>query len=738
MRLYWSCLRVVAILICACGSMSKGDARELIVLGGEQGRPWQNGGGGIDPVIILGPQEVTNENVPGGVVDFASRQGWIFPESADQTENIALQLRARGGTVTAPTVLQDLQTELVKTIDNDPNSAFERKSSAERAVRSLGVVLQFDLGARFGVSRIRFFPRNADPDDPDIAAPDFPFQDDYLRAYEIFLNNGTRETLAAGLPVFSSVLLVPQNDQPVVDVQIEPQYVRYIQLKSQTTVGFEVGEFQVFGEGFVPTAEYHSDIFDVLALQNGAENLALWGNLRWEEESRGDPIRSRAPLSTRSGLDDSPVVFTRLRTDIDGAEVPWKGADEFDEGTREREIAAQLDADDLDIKQARLTYSQLPLEERNAVALTQADYKSLRAGDRGSVRDDLDNWSAWSPPYLAAAATSPEEVAAGEGGVEIVSPGPRRYFQLKVEYVSEELFSAKGLGSLSFDYTSPVVAEEVVAEINPRTAELGQITQFSLALIPNMRPGTDLGFSSVEISTPVKVAAVNRIALSLPDGSNLEADFSDVDLSTLPAVQEGFRIDLAENDRFQISFPKVESSRIQADQMAVLRVDFQCVVLRTGTAFTTRALPEIPGEVPQRAVGGNVFALSQSANVALIRDPGSLVVQVEEKGNLLINVQAVPQIFTPNGDLTNDTTQIQFDVTDLIGGAGVELRIYDLSGRLVREVYSGSDKSGRYARTWDGTDVLGITVPPGLYIYKIKLDADAGNAAASGTVAVVY
>ena len=54
MRLHWSCLWVMAILICACGSMGKGDARELIVLGGEQGNPWQGGGGGIDPVIILG------------------------------------------------------------------------------------------------------------------------------------------------------------------------------------------------------------------------------------------------------------------------------------------------------------------------------------------------------------------------------------------------------------------------------------------------------------------------------------------------------------------------------------------------------------------------------------------------------------------------------------------------------------------------------------------------------------
>ena len=721
---------IIGILLSAYGAVGIGETKELIILGGAEGRPWQDGGGGIDPIIILGPQEVTNENVPGGIIDFSAQEGWIFPEKADQTDNIALQLLDRGGSVTAPTVLTDLGKDLLKMIDNNASSAFERKSSPGQNVRSLGVILQFDLGARFGVSRIRFFPRNADPD---FLAPDFPFQDDYMRAYELFLNDGTRETLAAGLPVFTSVLLVLQNDQPVVDVQIEPQYVRYIQLKSQTTVGFEIGEFQVFGEGFVPTAAYHSDVFDL------GENLALWGNLRWEEESQGDPIRSQVPISTRSGFDDSPVVFNRLRSDLDGAEVPWKTAEEFDEGSEAREIVLQLDSPDLDIKRARLLYKDLPLDRKNEISLTQAEYKKLRSGNTGSVRDDLENWSAWSPPYATAGITSADNVSTGMGGVPIISPGPRRYFQFKVDYLSEDLFSAKGIGSLSFDFSRPVLATEIVGEITPRQAELGQKTAFSLALIPDMRPEVDQGFSSLEISTPVKVDAVDRIGLSLPDGSRLEQDFSDSDLSDLPVERGDFRIDLVEEHRFQISFPKVENSRIAAGQMTVLEVAFQCVVLRTGTAFSSLALSETPGEVPQRVVGGNVFDLSrESANATLIRNPGNLVVQVAKKGDLLINVNAVPAIFTPNGDQINDSARIHFDITDLISGANVGLRIYDLSGSMVREVYRGIDQSGRFTRTWDGTDGQGNTVPPGLYIFNIDLDTDGGKAEASGLIGVAY
>ena len=149
------------------------------------------------------------------------------------------------------------------------------------------------------MSRIAFFPRNAHPDFP---APNLPFQDDYLRGYEILLNDGRKETQSGGLPIFTSVRLDLQNEDPVVDLPIDPQYVRFIRIKSHTTIGFEIAEVQVFGEGFVPVASYLSDVFEL----GRDQRLALWGNLRWVEESLGDPRRSRFEISTRSGMDDTP------------------------------------------------------------------------------------------------------------------------------------------------------------------------------------------------------------------------------------------------------------------------------------------------------------------------------------------------------------------------------------------------------------------------------------------------
>lgn len=694
------------------------------MLGGDTGRDWSDGGGGISPTIIVAPKTVSNSNTPGGVIDFAFREGWMFPTRADVTDNIVLTAEDRGGVVTAPSVLGAL-SDLPNMVDDDGATAFERKERDGRPARALGVILQFDLGARFGVSRIRFFPRNAAAD---YASPDTPFQDDFLKAYEILLNDGTEETTSAGLPVFSSVLLETQNDEAVVDVSIEPQYVRYLQLKSQTTVGFEVAEFQVFGEGFVPTALFQSDVFDM------STDLAVFGNLRWQQDAIGDPGRATLEISTRTGLDDSPVVFHRVRDD--GSEVPWRASDDLDDGSEAQQIVDGLDVPSLELRDALAQFRSLTLEQRGAIALTQGDYAGLSASKRGSVRDDLENWSTWSPPYSRQAVVSGEQVTAGEGGVPIASPGPRRYLQVRANYTSGELFSAGGLGSLSFDYTTPALAEAIVAEIQPRQAELGVGTPFQLTVVPDMRPGVDTGFGGVIVHTPVRVLSIDRIRLQQPDGSVREALFTAADLASLPAQSNDIRIEAAEEEQFRISFPFIEASRPADGTPAVLQVDFESVVLRTGTEFAVQAVVS-EDEVPQSAVAGNADELSQGATRVRL-NPSNLAVQIARRGNLLVNVAADPPALTPNGDNVNDETQIRFDIAELIGGADVTVEVRDLAGRLWRVVADETLASGRYVRSWDGTDSQGGLVPPGLYLYSIRVDADARSTRTAGTVAVAY
>jgi len=54
----------------------------------------------------------------------------------------------------------------------------------------------------------------------------------------------------------------------------------------------------------------------------------------------------------------------------------------------------------------------------------------------------------------------------------------------------------------------------------------------------------------------------------------------------------------------------------------------------------------------------------------------------------------------------------------------VSLRIFDVSGRLVRQlVHEHEQRPGRYDVVWEGTDLAGRRVVPGLYFYRLQAGA---------------
>ena len=60
---------------------------------------------------------------------------------------------------------------------------------------------------------------------------------------------------------------------------------------------------------------------------------------------------------------------------------------------------------------------------------------------------------------------------------------------------------------------------------------------------------------------------------------------------------------------------------------------------------------------------------------------------------------------------------------DLVQPSNVDLRIYDVSGRLVRALEGGVKEAGRHTARWDGVDELGRPAPSGAYFYHLT----AGN-----------
>ena len=102
--------------------------------------------------------------------------------------------------------------------------------------------------------------------------------------------------------------------------------------------------------------------------------------------------------------------------------------------------------------------------------------------------------------------------------------------------------------------------------------------------------------------------------------------------------------------------------------------------------------------------------------------------------DLIGNLSIRPDSFTPNGDGVNDEITIEFSIFKVKKPARVT--IYDTVGRMVREV--PVQPGGGNVYVWDGRDREEETVPPGLYLCRIWVDADAGNRTVHRTIAVSY
>ena len=165
------------------------EAAEVLILGKDGQISWE---GDVESGVVfsaidpeyrspLDPTVTEIGNTPSKLIDFSSADfpGSILPGRVGDGENIATQISERGGRLTAPTVLDISDAQLRATLDQlitaSPNGrAFERKGNFV-----LGTLVVLDLGGRFGVNQLRFFPRNTV-----FPAPATPFQGDFLKNFE--------------------------------------------------------------------------------------------------------------------------------------------------------------------------------------------------------------------------------------------------------------------------------------------------------------------------------------------------------------------------------------------------------------------------------------------------------------------------------------------------------------------------------------------------------------------------
>ena len=337
----------------------------------------------------------------------------------------------------------------------------------------------------------------------------------------------------------------------------------------------------------------------------------------------------------------------------------------------------------------------------DTVEITEEEWKS-QPSQRGSKVEDRENWSPW---YVL------------KPGETFPTSGPRRYFQFRI-HISGKLTETAKVGDFVLEYSTPLLADRVLGEIfvkgQPRPqggiAEVvpGREDTFVYCVKANFTSPSQRGFDCIEIETGTK-----------PKFVRLEVGGEEVE----PKCIEG-------QDFLRVEFPE---HRIDIRNNVPLKVEFQSSVMTYAKEFRGYVLDTQAQELPQIIepgdadpdVGTNCLRVNLARNFI---------------GNVLPKFDVSPPIVTPNGDLEGDSLEVSYAVTqmDPLSSARVRIRIYDVTGRLVKEFDEGRRKNGLYEGSWDCRDGEGNLVPPGVYICTISVETQNKTFRRSRSVVVVY
>lgn len=436
-------------------------------------RWWKVGEGGLS---------WKSQEKSSSVLDF-SVPGAIQITGFDQGENLVQRLKWAEGfppdfiSERAEAYIWDnvpLKQPNLPIIDGDPSTSTGDRFKAF-GVSHAGTAFFLDLGARFPMNRIAFFPRQTGQD-----AEGRLFRDDFARSYVVLVNDGLSFN-QENQPIYTLLKEVEFTRESLAEISFPLQFIRYLRLNITARNPFEIAEIQLFGTGFAPRGEYLSKVVDLGEAANYTRLEWAAVGLRREDDTTAVAPDADAEVSItmRTGIDDTPQVYYEI----------------VNAYTRERQ------------------------------EVTAAAYAALDDQARGPIEDDQVNWSLWSPPFAAS-------------GEQIDLPSPRRYFQFRAALHSRAILDGVRLKSLAIEHAIPPLAQQIVGEISaldipnpPGKAPVVPASvpsTFAYDLITDIR-SSDLGFDAIRISTPSR-ARFRELLVgdppvpAVPDSVREEAD----------------------------------------------------------------------------------------------------------------------------------------------------------------------------------------------------------------------
>ncbi len=345
----------------------------------------------------------------------------------------------------------------------------------------------------------------------------------------------------------------------------------------------------------------------------------------------------------------------------------------------------------------------------------QEEYDKQPAFFRGEILTEFlpgPGWSNWSQVYVR-----PGEV--------IRSPNPRRYMMIQTRLLSEDA-AAASLQSIQVHFTAPLV-ERIAGEIEPkRNVRLGERTDFDLFIRPSFAT-RDPGFDRIRLVAPSR-ANIELRQVSLGTGN--EEIFAEVAKGRFEnEVGDVLELTKVARDTLQLGLPRI----LRRGSADIVRVSFSSHVFVSGATFGAEVGHSTQADDWQRVDPadpvGDELAAGEGLTVLTTDSPGRIG-----------TIEVAPATFTPNDDGINDAAVFSFAVLKVNVARQVAVDLYDLAGRHVKRLAERRNRAnGLYRLVWDGRDERGTLVSPGLYLARIEVDDDAGDAnSAARLVGVAY
>ena len=335
--------------------------------------------------------------------------------------------------------------------------------------------------------------------------------------------------------------------------------------------------------------------------------------------------------------------------------------------------------------------------DSNGKVVTEKRYNKLPKSKKGDITSTFkpgDDWSTWSVPHT-------------QSGEAIKSPSPRQYMELRLILLSDRADAGATLRSIAINTSDPV-ADRLVGEVWPTRIEtVGTSEEFSYFIRPDFT-APDQGFDeiSLEATAGTKMELLEVRTGSKDDFANEQTtNYAPAELTLIDTPAGSLRLRLGE---------KIGRGT------DLVQVRFSATIFGNSASFRALVQNSAAPEFWQRVDEGDPTELVSSQTVTVLALSGDEIIR---------DFSLESRVFTPNGDGVNDELVVSFGVARVGAERPVTLTVYDLSGAETSRIEERRpDPRGNYVFRWDGKDHLGESVPPGIYLARVKVDVDSGSA----------